>query len=45
MTSDTTGTVHQGAIAAEYRRRQKWSRAKLASALGVDESTVYRMEQ
>lgn len=45
MISDTTGTVHQGAIAAEYRRRQKWSRAKLARALGVDESTVYRMEQ
>jgi transcriptional regulator with XRE-family HTH domain len=44
MTSDTTGIVHQGEIAAEYRRRRKWSRAKLAGALGVDESTVYRME-
>lgn len=44
MTSDTAGIVHQGEIAAEYRRRRKWSRAKLAGALGVDESTVYRME-
>ncbi len=45
MNSDTTGTVHQGKIVAEYRRRRKWSRATLARVIGVDESTVYRMEQ
>jgi tetratricopeptide (TPR) repeat protein len=45
MTSDTTGTVHQGELAAAYRRRRKISRATLAGTLGVDESTVYRMEQ
>src|SRR5260221_167346 len=45
MNSDTTGTVHQGKIVAEYRRRWKWSRATLARVIGVDESTVYRMEQ
>ncbi len=44
-TSNTTGAEHQGQIVARYRKIKKWSRSKLAEKLGVDVSTVYRMEK
>ena len=39
------GVKHQGKIVAQYRKINKWSRSKLAEALHVDVSTIYRMEQ
>ena len=39
------GMEHQGKIVAQYRKINKWSRSKLAEALHVDVSTIYRMEQ
>ena len=39
------GIEHQGKIVAQYRKINKWSRSKLAEALRVDISTIYRMEQ
>ena len=39
------GIEHQGKIVAQYRKINKWSRSKLAEALRVDVSTIYRMEQ
>src|SRR5579883_2176228 len=44
MNTSTTA-VHQGKLVEEYRKRKKWSREKLAAALHVDVSTVYRIEQ
>ncbi len=41
----TEEAVHQGRLVKEYRKSKKWSREKLASALYVDVSTIYRMEQ
>ena len=45
MIDGTAGTEHQGQIVAQYRKMNKWSREKLAEALHVDVSTVYRMER
>jgi transcriptional regulator with XRE-family HTH domain len=36
---------HHGQIVAEYRKRRKWSQLRLAEELGVDLSTVQRMEK
>ncbi len=45
MTANTTDTAHQGNVLAHYRKLNKWPRSKLAEILGVDISTVYRMEK
>ncbi len=45
MVSDTLDNCHHGHTVAYYRKKEKWSRLKLAQELGVDESTIYRMEQ
>lgn len=45
MESDIFANKHQGSIIHYYRKKQKWSRLKLAQGLGVDESTIYRLEQ
>ncbi len=45
MVSDTLDNCHHGHTVAYYRKKEKWSCLKLAQELGVDESTIYRMEQ
>jgi len=45
MESDVFESNHHGQIVRYYRKRQKWSRLKLAQELGVDESTIYRLEK
>lgn len=45
MASEPFDSSHHGQIVRYYRKRKKWSRSKLAQELGVDESTIYRMER
>ena len=45
MMTNTAEQKHQGQVVAHYRKLNKWSRERLAEALHVDVSTVYRMEK
>ena len=45
MVMNMADPEHQGHIVTKYRRDQKWPRSKLAEALHVDVSTIYRMEK